>query len=243
MAKAVADTNSESNQGGFTLDGSNITGFSTLHDSGTGGSPSLGNFALFPYASCEGDELDGCKYPKLERPVPFDNSTVKSSPGYFAVSISGVDADMTTSQHASLFRFNFTSGNSSASPLLLMDLTDMSDSRQDNATIDVDEKTGRMTGSGVFLPSFGSGSYKAFFCADFKSSADIRDNGIFVNSRATSEAKSLKISRSINGYPLPVCLFVTLPVVYAFGLTIFYRVVHGCDSSPRQTPLSLLALA
>ena len=42
MAKAVADTNSSSNQGGFTLDGSPVTGFSALHDSGTGGYPSLG---------------------------------------------------------------------------------------------------------------------------------------------------------------------------------------------------------
>ena len=30
MAKAVADTNSSSNQGGFTLDGSPVTGFSTV---------------------------------------------------------------------------------------------------------------------------------------------------------------------------------------------------------------------
>lgn len=36
MAKAVADTNSESNQGGFTTDGSLVTGFSSMHDSGTG---------------------------------------------------------------------------------------------------------------------------------------------------------------------------------------------------------------
>lgn len=36
MAKAVADTNSASNQGGFTTDNSNITGFSSMHDSGTG---------------------------------------------------------------------------------------------------------------------------------------------------------------------------------------------------------------
>ncbi|KAH8705053.1 putative alpha-1,2-mannosidase family protein [Talaromyces proteolyticus] len=204
MAKAVADTNSQSNQGGFTLDGYNITGFSTLHDSGTGGSPSLGNFALFPYASCEGDHIDGCKYPKLERPVSFDNSSIKASPGYFAVNLTtGIAVDMTTTQHTSLFRFQFPAGSSSASPLILMDLTDLSDSRQDNATIDVDESTGRMTGSGIFLPSFGSGKYTAYFCADFKSPSGIRDNGIFVNSRATSDAKSLKISRSINGYPLP----------------------------------------
>lgn len=30
MAKAVADTDSDSNQGGFTLDASNITGFSSM---------------------------------------------------------------------------------------------------------------------------------------------------------------------------------------------------------------------
>lgn len=36
MAKAVADVNGE-NQGGFASDGSNVTGFSHMHDSGTGG--------------------------------------------------------------------------------------------------------------------------------------------------------------------------------------------------------------
>lgn len=36
MAKAVADSN-EDNQGGFASDSSSITGFSHMHDSGTGG--------------------------------------------------------------------------------------------------------------------------------------------------------------------------------------------------------------
>ena len=36
LAKAVADTNSDSRQGGFTTDGASITGFSSMHDSGTG---------------------------------------------------------------------------------------------------------------------------------------------------------------------------------------------------------------
>ena len=57
MAKAVADVNGD-NQGGFATDGSNVTGFSQMHDSGTGGSPSLGNFALFPYAGCTNDTGD-----------------------------------------------------------------------------------------------------------------------------------------------------------------------------------------
>ncbi len=34
LAKAVADTVSQSNQGGFTYDGTPISGFSVLHDSG-----------------------------------------------------------------------------------------------------------------------------------------------------------------------------------------------------------------
>lgn len=205
MAKPVADTNSSDNEAGFAFDGSLIYGFSSLHDSGTGGDPSLGNFALFPYSSCAGDEIDGCVYPKKERLVSFDNSTVKASPGYFAVGLdSGVDVDMTATQHTSLFRFTFPPGNSTGSPLILMDLTDLGDTRQDNATVDVNGSTGRMMGSGVFLPSFGSGTYTAYFCADFSSAAKIRDNGIFVNSRATADVKSLKISTGINDYPLPV---------------------------------------
>ena len=163
MAKAVADTNSGSNQGGFTTDGSDITGFSSMHDSGTGGSPSLGNFALFPYAGCSGDDVNGCVYPKKSRALPFDNFSVKAAPGYFGVNLdSGILVDMTTAQHASLFRFKFpaTDANGNASsPLILVDLTDLSDSRQDNGTITVDPDTGRITGSARFLPSFGSGTY------------------------------------------------------------------------------------
>ena len=36
MAKAVADCNGDK-EGGYASDGSNITGFSSMHDSGTGG--------------------------------------------------------------------------------------------------------------------------------------------------------------------------------------------------------------
>lgn len=201
-----------------------------MHDSGTGGSPSLGNFALFPYSGCAGDEVDGCAYPKLERKIQYDNSSVKASPGYFGVTIdSGVAVDMTTTQHTSLFRFKFpavdTSGNAS-SPLILMDLTDLSDSRQDNGTISVDADTGRITGNARFLPSFGSGTYIAYFCADF-SGAPLRDNGIFVNSRASTDVKNLTISRSINGYPLPGGAFNR----FTSGSTILARVGVSLMSS------------
>lgn len=202
MAKAVADTDSNSNQGGFTYDGSNVTGFSSMHDSGTGGNPSLGNFPLFPYARCAGDDVDGCVYPKKSRATPYTPGSVQATPGYFALSLaSGIHVDMTTSHHASLFRFQFSTDSR---PLILLDLSDLSNSRQDNATISVNPSTGRMTGSAPFLPSFGSGKYTLHFCADFESTASVRDSGIFVDARARTDVHDLKISRSINGYPLPV---------------------------------------
>jgi putative alpha-1,2-mannosidase len=176
-----------------------------------GGSPSLGLFSLFPYAGCAGDDVDGCVYPKKTRAIPFDNNSVVATPGYFGVTLnSGVKVDMTVTQHTSLFRFNFPAKDSYgqvSKPLILMDLTDLSDSRQDNATVSVDSDTGRIRGNGRFLPSFGSGSYVAYFCADF-SGGKLRDNGIFANSRASTAVKDLTISRSINGYPLPGGAFI-----------------------------------
>ena len=244
MAKAVADTNSGSNQGGFTTDGANITGFSSMHDSGTGGSPSLGNFALFPYASCAGDDVDGCNYPKKSRATQFINDTLKASPGFFSLTLnSGVQVDMTTAQHTSLFRFTFpatdASGNAS-SPLILLDLTDLSDSRQDNGTIAVDGASGRMTGNARFLPSFGSGNYVAYFCADFQGAA-IRDNGIFANSRASADVKNLTISRSINGYPLPGGGFIRFnspgdtPILARVGLSLISS-DRACSNAEAEIP-------
>ncbi|KAI9701417.1 MAG: hypothetical protein M1820_006508 [Bogoriella megaspora] len=205
MAKAVADCDGD-NQGGFATDGSNITGFSSLHDSGTGGAASLGNFALFPYTSCSGDTPDGCTYPKRARATQYDNTSIKATPGYFSVTLnSGITVDMTAAQHTSLFRFTFpptgTDGNASR-PLILMDLTDLSDSRQDNGTISVDGTSGRIKASARFVPSFGEGTYVAYACADFQGPSLV-DNGIFVSNRSSADAKNLTISRSINGYPLP----------------------------------------
>lgn len=149
--------------------------------------------------------------------------------------------DMTTAQHTSLFRFKFpTNSTGTSSPLILLDLTDLSDSRQDNATIDVDADSGRMTGSGRFLPSFGTGNYVLYFCADFQGAA-IRDNGIFSNSRASADVKSLKISRSINGYPLPGGGFVRFeapgdtPILARVGVSLI-SADQACSSAEKEIP-------
>jgi putative alpha-1,2-mannosidase len=52
MAKAVADVNNpEEKQGGFASDDSDITGFSHMHDSGTGGVWLAQNFGEWPLIS------------------------------------------------------------------------------------------------------------------------------------------------------------------------------------------------
>jgi predicted alpha-1,2-mannosidase len=241
MAKAVADVDSGSNQGGFTTENGNVTGFSTMHDSGTGGSPSLGNFAFFPYSACPGDDINRCAFPKKERKIPYVNGSVVARPGYFAITLSsGVKAEMTTTQHTSLFRFKFAPSSNGTSPLLLLDLTDLADSRQDNASISVDADTGRMKGSARFSPSFGSGTWTGYFCADFKGS-DMRDAGIFSNSRASADVKDLTISRSINGSPLPGGGFIRFNTSPSEGLLARIAVSlisseQACRSAELETP-------
>ncbi|KAG5949819.1 hypothetical protein E4U53_005733 [Claviceps sorghi] len=242
MAKAVADTSSGSNQGGFTLDNSPITGFSVLHDSGTGGSPSLGNFPLFAYNGCPDNDVDLCAFPKKTRTQfgNFSQKSVRAEPGFFSVTLDkGPQVDMTATQHAALFRFTFKGAAAGDKPLILQDLSDLSDSRQDNGTVTVDPKTGRITGNAVFLPSFAQGKYQPYFCTDFHG-AQIADSGIFADSRASTNVHELKISRSINGYPLPGGAFVRFadarnPVYARVGLS-FISSDQACANAEREMP-------
>ncbi|KAI1753005.1 family 92 glycosyl hydrolase [Xylaria castorea] len=242
LAKAVADTNSGSNQGGFTLDGTPILGFSALHDSGTGGEPSLGNFPLFPYAACPGDDINLCLYPKKRRVASgsFNSSTVVARPGFFSVTLNtGIKAEMTAAQRTALFRFTFPTATNGAHPLLLQDLSDLHDSRQDNGSVSVDPTTGRIKGQGLFVSSFSQGEYTSYFCTDF-SGSKIFDNGIFVDSRASADVKNLTVSRSINGYPLPGGAFVRFespekPVTARVGLS-FISADQACSNAEEEIP-------
>ncbi|RYC54536.1 hypothetical protein CHU98_g11669 [Xylaria longipes] len=139
LAKAVADVNGQ-NTGGFSTDGSDVTGFSAVHDSGTGGNPSLGNFPLFPQL-CPDDDVNNCDFRIGDRATPYVANSVVASPGRFAVQLqSGIKTSMTTSEHAALFRFQFPSDNGTQHPLVLLDLTDLWQSRQ-NATVNIDAET------------------------------------------------------------------------------------------------------
>jgi hypothetical protein len=59
MAKAVADSLSGDNAGGFVDDAQTLIGISQMHDSGTGGNPSLGNFPIW-INNCTNSDWESC---------------------------------------------------------------------------------------------------------------------------------------------------------------------------------------
>lgn len=254
MAKPVADVNTEI-QGGFASDNGDITGFSHMHDSGTGGGASLGNFPLFAQAGCENDELNNCYFRKDQRASQRQNGSVVARAGYFAVTLNTtLKAEMTATNRTALYRFGFpveARQNLSAtkeghpvaySPLILADLTDLSDSRTEGS-ISVDPETGRITGNGTFSPSFGIGKYELHFCADF-SGAEIRNTGVWRNTRAGSEPKSLKAFEDGNNEkpPLPAGAYVQFQtpaeddeILARVGLS-FISTQQACANAEREIP-------
>ncbi|KAI1362668.1 glycoside hydrolase family 92 protein [Xylaria arbuscula] len=213
MAKAVADV-TEDNQGGYASNGSPVTGFSHMHDSGTGGASSLANFPIFVYPGCEDNDINGCVFPKTQRSVGVVEGSVSARPGYFTIGLeSGVKAEMTASNHTALYKFTFFGNatgdatfNGPSNPLLFIDLTDLPNTRK-NGSASIDPDTGRMMGTGTFNPSFGIGTYTLHFCADFKGGS-IRDTGVFINTRGGSEPKNITLTEDNNSPPIPAGTYI-----------------------------------
>jgi putative alpha-1,2-mannosidase len=98
---------------------------------------------------------------------------------------------MTATEHTALYKFTFQPGSNvsyrnpmapeqlvlPSSPLILIDLVDIGSSRQAGG-VQIYEDSGRIIGDAIFNPSFGTGAYQAFFCADIIGD-EIRDTGIF----------------------------------------------------------------
>ncbi|EJD51200.1 alpha-1,2-mannosidase, putative subfamily [Auricularia subglabra TFB-10046 SS5] len=168
--KAVADCDSGENQGGFVSDGSPIRGLSPLHDDGTGGGPSLGEFKILPMY-CEGGPA-GCDGRERSRTVARVEGSAKATPGYFTINLaSNTQAEVTVTDHVALYRLTFSnfSAEATAKPVVLFDLTnDLSHSfHGGEQTIQLlGDNQLRVTGYGTFNPSFGWGDYKAYFCLD-----------------------------------------------------------------------------
>ncbi|KAI0175255.1 family 92 glycosyl hydrolase [Pestalotiopsis sp. NC0098] len=208
MAKAVADVRGGEAAAGFVSDDSLIYGFSHLHDSGTGGSLSLGNFPLFVHPGCPEDDFQQCEYSRYTRGVERINGSVSAAPGYFTIELNNsVRAEMTATKHAALYRFSLPSAAEvldgknmvPTKPLVLVELSDLAGSRS-GGYLKVDPETGRITGNGTFLASFGRGNFAAHFCADFRGAA-IRKTGTFMDMNVNDTLQVLG-GGGANGIPM-----------------------------------------
>ncbi|KAJ6571305.1 glycosyl hydrolase family 92-domain-containing protein [Mycena capillaripes] len=168
--KAGADSDSPENKAGYVSDESPITGISSLHDDGTGGGSSLGNFPFLPLTSneCAGNDLTKCTVDRLLRAIDHGDPT--ASPGYFSIPLNnGVKAEVTVTQHTALHRFTYPAGTEQL--LFLLDATgDLGLSFQGIGKVSISPnpttKGTRVTGSGSFIPSFGQSTYQVYFCFD-----------------------------------------------------------------------------
>ncbi|OAQ69581.1 alpha-1,2-mannosidase subfamily [Purpureocillium lilacinum] len=117
--------------------------------------------------------------------------------------------------------------------------SDLSNSRS-MANISVDDRTGRITGSGTFKPSFGIGTYTLHFCADFQG-AEIKQTGVFQNTRAGTQPKSLKTQTDgSSSPPVPAGAFVQFKkpgkhnqIAARVGLS-FINPQQACRNSERE---------
>jgi putative alpha-1,2-mannosidase len=155
---------------------------------------------------------------------------------------------MSVSEHAALFRFDFSkavskNGSASTSPLIMLDLTDLWASRQNaSISIEADNGTGggRMKGNGTFLPSFGAGSYTAYFCLDV-TGGTIRDSGVWLNDRAGTEPKELHVTRGFNLFYIQAGGFIRFQgpvngsIMARIGLS-FISTEQACQSAEREIP-------
>ena len=155
----------------------------------------MGNFPIFVNPGCPNDNFAECRYSVIGRAVNRIPGSAKASPGYFAISLNhSVHAEMTATEHTALYRFSFPGDDNPVdyagrnvpySPVISMDLSDLMSSRA-AGTIGVDPETGRIMGNGRYSPSFGAGTYQAYFCADFIG-AKIRKTGTFTGDNAIED--------------------------------------------------------
>ncbi|KAK7951573.1 glycoside hydrolase family 92 protein [Apiospora aurea] len=208
------------------------------------------NFPIFPYPGCEGDAVNGCRLPKALRAVQVVDGSVSARPGYFTIDlVSGIRGEITASSHTALYKFTFfgnATGNATTqgaplSPLFIVDLTDLPDTRS-HGSASVDPQTGRMTGTGTFDPSFGIGTYTLHYCADIKGDATIRDTGVFVNNRAGSEPKNITMQKDNNRTPLPAGTYTWFggsapgaQITARVGVS-FMSTQQACENAEKEIP-------
>ncbi|KAJ3571669.1 hypothetical protein NP233_g3599 [Leucocoprinus birnbaumii] len=171
MVKAGLDVDKD-NWGGYSADPSALaTGFSQLHESGTGGDKPLANFKLWPFSECPSFAQcpTSLQSRKLARKIlPNHTPDDFASPGYFSSNLSNdIRVELTATRRTALHRYTFPDGTES--PRLLVDITNDAQQSASNPSMTIDPTTGNVIGGATFSASFApSGNFNAFVCVTFK---------------------------------------------------------------------------
>ncbi|CEL59327.1 putative glycosidase Rv0584 OS=Mycobacterium tuberculosis GN=Rv0584 PE=3 SV=1 [Rhizoctonia solani AG-1 IB] len=197
MIKAGLDTDSPDRHAGYDRNISyNATGFSQLHDTGTGGGYPLSNFKIWPFASCKrfGECPTSIAGRRLKRQALKDGSLPDiAEPGYFATNlVSGVHVELTASRRAALHRYTFP--ENSKQPRILVDITNDGQQSATNPFTVIDPSTGRTKGGASFAASFGPGRYNAYVCVDVRGdgfNTNVTEYGVWQGNSAVQHSVQL----------------------------------------------------
>ncbi|KAF5373213.1 hypothetical protein D9757_010545 [Collybiopsis confluens] len=170
MAKVGMDTDSPGNQAGYDANSTfNATGFSQLHDTGTGGAISLSNFKLWAFPNCTAFEhcptsIETRKV--LRNVLPDGTPDDFASPGYFSSNLSnGMRVELTATRRTAIHRYTFPAHTTE--PRLLVDITNDGPRTSTFPVMTLNSTSARVMGGAQFAASFGPGRYTAYTCADF----------------------------------------------------------------------------
>ncbi|KAF9060398.1 glycoside hydrolase family 92 protein [Rhodocollybia butyracea] len=171
MVKVGMDTDSPGNQAGYDANATfKATGFSQLHDTGTGGGISLSNFKIWAFPNCTFG-FQGCQTSVESRKVlrnvlPDGSPDDFASPGYFSSNLSnGIRVELTSTRRTAIHRYTFSPGT--AEPRMLVDITNDGSQTLTFPVMTLNTTTARVMGGSEFASSFGPQRYTAFTCVDF----------------------------------------------------------------------------
>ncbi|VDB96722.1 unnamed protein product [Peniophora sp. CBMAI 1063] len=201
MAKAGMDTNSNEPQAGYDANPEfNVTGFSALHDTGTGGGVSLSHWKIFPVPACP--TIDNCTTDVNTRAVPRvlkDDGSADdaASPGYFSTNLTnGMRVELTAASRATLQRHTFPAQEDGTIPRFIVDVTSAAGNSATTPLVSINTTTGRVTALAQFQASFGPGRYTTYGCVDFaiegSSDAQLVDFGIWQSNTPLSRLHDAK---------------------------------------------------
>lgn len=140
-----------------------IVGFAQLHTQGTGGNPSYGNFLITPRL--------GLAINEAEHASPKSDESAKAYSYSVQLTKPGIRAEIVPARHSALYRFTFPASDEA---YINLDVARKirGDLALDQGTIEIDPRTGVITGGGHFSKNWNPAPYDVFFAAQVSVAPD-----------------------------------------------------------------------